>query len=142
MDKTGPAGAAFYQKETIMLQKVAGCLALPVLAAGAACAQAPAPINTVRYSCEQGKSLVAAYFEGATRTAPNGMPIPGGRVVLTLADGKQLDLPQTLSGSGIRYANADESFVFWSKGNTAFVEEGPGHAQTYKGCVGEKKAAR
>jgi len=125
-----------------MFQKVACCLALPILAAGAACAQAPAPIDTVRYSCEQGKSLVAAYFEGPTRTAPNGMPIPGGRVVLTLADGKRLDLPQTLSGSGIRYANSDESFVFWSKGNTAFVEEGPSQTQTYKGCVGEKKAAR
>ena len=40
--------------------------------------------------------------------APNGMPIPGGHVILTLADGKRLNLPQTLSGSGIRYANADE----------------------------------
>ena len=125
-----------------MFQKVAGCLALPVLAAGAACAQASAPINTVGYSCEQGKSLVAEYFDGPTRAAPNGMPIPGGRVVLTLADGKRLDLPQTLSGSGIRYANADESFIFWSKGDTAFVEEGPSQTQTYKGCVGKKKAAR
>ena len=125
-----------------MLRKAAGCLVLTVLAAGPACAQAPAPIQTVRYSCEQGKSLVAEYFDGQARTAANDMPIPGGHVVLTLAGGKQLTLPQTLSGSGIRYANADESFVFWSKGNTAFVEEGPSQTQTYKGCVGEKKAAR
>ena len=41
-----------------------------------------------------------------------------------------------------RYANADESFIFWSKGDTAFIEEGPSQTQTYKGCVGEKKAAR
>jgi membrane-bound inhibitor of C-type lysozyme len=114
----------------------------PVLAAGAASAQAPAPVNTVQYSCAQGKSLVAEYFDGATRMAPNGMPIPGGHVILTLSDGKRLNLPQTLSGSGIRYANADESFVFWSKGDTAFVEEGPKQTQTYSGCVGQKKGTR
>jgi membrane-bound inhibitor of C-type lysozyme len=134
--------AAFDPKETTMLRKIAGCLALQVFTAGAACAQAPAPLQTVRYSCEQGKSLVADYFDGPTRTAPNGMPIPGGHVVLTLPGGKRLTLPQTLSGSGIRYANSDESFVFWSKGNTAFVEEGPNHTQTYSGCVGEKKSGR
>ena len=120
-----------------MFCKVACCLALPVLAAGVAYAQAPAPVNTVQYACAQGKSLVAEYFDGATRMAPNGMPIPGGRVVLTLADGKKLNLPQTMSGSGIRYANTDESFVFWSKGDTAFVEEGPKQTQTYSGCVGK-----
>ena len=79
------------------------------------------------------------YFDGATRMAPNGMPIPGGHVVLTLADGKKLNLPQTMSGSGIRYANADESFVFWSKGDTAFVEEGPKQTVTYEKCVGKRK---
>jgi len=125
-----------------MLRKAAACLSLTVIASGTACAQAPAPVSVVQYSCEQGKSLVAEYFDGPARTAANGMPIPGGRVVLTLAGGKRLTLPQTLSGSGIRYANADESFVFWSKGDTAFVEEGPSQTQTYKGCVGEKKAAR
>jgi membrane-bound inhibitor of C-type lysozyme len=120
-----------------MFCKVACCLSLPVLAAGVACAQTAAPVNTVQYACAQGRSLVAEYFDGATRTAPNGMPIPGGHVVLTLADGKKLNLPQTLSGSGIRYANADESFVFWSKGDTAFVEEGPKQMQSYSGCVGK-----
>ena len=95
-----------------MICKVACCLVVPVLAAGAVCAQAPTPVNTVQYSCAQGKTLVAEYFDGATRMAPNGMPIPGGHVILTLADGKRLNLPQTMSGSGIRYANADESFVF------------------------------
>ena len=111
---------------------------LSLLIASAALAQAPSPVATVQYSCAQGKSLVAEYFDGPTRTAPDGRPIPGGRVLLTLADGKKLTLPQTLSGSGIRYANEGESFVFWSKGNTAFVEEGPGRAVTYRDCVGGK----
>jgi membrane-bound inhibitor of C-type lysozyme len=109
------------------------------LTAGAALAQAPSPVATVQYSCAQGKSLTAEYFDGPTRTAPDGRPIPGGRVVVTLADGKKLTLPQTLSGSGIRYANQGETFVFWSKGDTAFVEEAPNHTVTYKDCIGRKK---
>ncbi|MBI2739628.1 MAG: MliC family protein [Rhodospirillales bacterium] len=110
------------------------------LTAGAALAQtAASPVATVQYSCAEGKTLVAEYFDGPTRTAPDGRPIPGGRVILTLADGKKLALPQTLSGSGIRYANEDETFVFWSKGDTAFVEEGRNQTVTYKDCVGRKK---
>ena len=109
-------------------------LSIPVLLwsiATTVSAQSLSPVATVRYTCAQGKSLVAEYFDGATRTAPDGRPIPGGRVVLTLADGMKLTLPQTLSGSGIRYANENESFVFWSKGDTAFVEEGPSRTVTY-----------
>jgi membrane-bound inhibitor of C-type lysozyme len=113
-------------------------LVLSLAAAATASAQSAAPVATVQYSCANGKSLVAAYFDGPTRTAPDGRPIPGGRVELTLADGKKLALPQTLSGSGIRYANEGESFVFWSKGDTAFVEEGPNRAVTYENCVGKK----
>ena len=120
-------------------------LLLPLaFAAAAACssgspvkpAAAEQPVATVRYTCEQNKTIIAAYFNGPTRTAPNGQPIPGGRVDISLSDGRKLSLPQTLSGSGIRYANADESFVFWSKGDTAFVEEGK--AMTYTGCVAAK----
>jgi membrane-bound inhibitor of C-type lysozyme len=107
------------------------------LTAGVALAQAPVAI--VQYSCAEGKSLSAEYFDGPTRTAPDGRPTPGGRVIVTLADGKKLTLPQTLSGSGIRYANVGESFVFWSKGDTAFVEEGASQTVTYKDCVGSKK---
>jgi membrane-bound inhibitor of C-type lysozyme len=113
---------------------IAACLLLT-----GAPAFAQAPVATVDYRCAEGKSLSAAYFDGPTRTAPDGRPIPGGRVVLTFADGRKLDLPQTLSGSGIRYANPGETFVFWSKGDTAFIEEGPNQTVTYKDCVGKKK---
>ena len=100
------------------------------------------PFQSSNIPASRGNPWSPNISTATARTAANGMPIPGGHVVLTLAGGKRLTLPQTLSGSGIRYANADESFVFWSKGNTAFVEEGPSQTQTYKGCVGEKKAAR
>lgn len=109
-----------------------------LLVGGSAWAQSTTPVSTVRYNCAQGRTLAAEYFTGPTRTAPSGAPIPGGHVVLTLSDGKRLTLPQTLSGSGIRYANPDESFVFWSKGDTAFVEEGANRAVTYADCVGRK----
>jgi membrane-bound inhibitor of C-type lysozyme len=39
-----------------------------------------------------------------------------------------------MSGSGARYANADESFVFWNKGDTAFITEGGGK-EIYSGYV-------
>jgi membrane-bound inhibitor of C-type lysozyme len=58
-------------------------------------------------------------------------------VELTLSDGRTLALPQVMSASGARYANHDESFVFWNKGRTAFVEEAG--QQTYNGCVQTKQ---
>ena len=119
-----------------MFRTLAVAAALPLLVANTALAQAP--VATVQYKCAQGKTLTAEYFDGATRTAPDGRPIPGGRVIVTLADGKKLTLPQTMSGSGIRYANEGESFVFWSKGDTAFVEESPKQTVTYENCIGKK----
>ena len=53
-----------------------------------------------------------------------------------LSDGRVLRLPQALSASGARYANAAESIVFWNKGNTAFIEE-KGNT-TYDGCVDKR----
>ena len=125
--------------------RIIGFFLTPAIAAGAAVAQTGAPMQTVRYACDQGRTIVAEYFEGTAGVAANGMPIPGGRVSLALSDGRRFDLPQTVSGSGIRYADkadkADkaEAIVFWSKGNTAFVQEAPAQTETYTGCVGEKR---
>jgi membrane-bound inhibitor of C-type lysozyme len=81
-----------------------------------------APISTVRYQCQQNKTIVADYFDGKSSVGPDGRPIPGGRVMVQLSDGRKFSLPQTLSGSGIRYADSSGTFVFWSKGDMAFVE--------------------
>jgi membrane-bound inhibitor of C-type lysozyme len=43
-----------------------------------------------------------------------------------------------ISGSGARYANADESIVFWNKGDTAFITEGADDAMTFEDCVAIK----
>jgi membrane-bound inhibitor of C-type lysozyme len=116
---------------------------LPLAFTIAACNDAPplkappadAPMSTVRYLCQQNKTIVADFYDGKSSVAPDGRPLPGGRVVVQLSDGRTFGLPQTLSGSGIRYANSSGTFVFWSKGDTAFVEEGPQQTVTYRDCV-------
>jgi membrane-bound inhibitor of C-type lysozyme len=55
------------------------------------------------------------------------------RVNLILSDGRQLTVPHAISADGARYANANESFVFWNKGNTAFIQEQG--TTTYAGCA-------
>lgn len=100
-------------------------------------AQQQQPTATAAFACDAGKSIGATFYEGSSTPSSdtNQPPTPGGSVSLALSDGRSLTLPQTESGSGIRYANADESFIFWGKGNTAFVQEGADQQQTYTGCI-------
>ncbi len=44
-------------------------------------------------------------------------------VHLVLSDGRRISVPQVVSADGGRYANPDQSFVFWNKGTSAFVQE-------------------
>ena len=90
----------------------------------AAPALAETPIATAIYKCEGNKGIEATYFPDS--------------VDLMLTDGRSMELPQVISGSGARYANADESFVFWNKGDTAFVTEGSDDAMTFKDCLAIK----
>ncbi len=93
------------------------------------------PVATDSYRCDGGKTLTAAYFDGEQKPSakPGRPPTPGGSVALTLDDGRTLTLPQTLSGSGVRYANRDESTVFWSVGNGALLVESG--TATYDHCM-------
>jgi membrane-bound inhibitor of C-type lysozyme len=84
-------------------------------------AMADEPVSEVKYLCADGKSIEATYYSD--------------KVEPSLSDGRTMTLPQTVSGSGIRYANADESFVFWSKGNTAFATEGDPDTPAFADCV-------
>jgi membrane-bound inhibitor of C-type lysozyme len=92
---------------------------------------------TASYLCNEGKNITAKYYDGPSSTAPNGMPIPGGSVELKLSDGRTMSVPHAVSADGARYANADETFVFWSKGNTAFIQENAENNLTYTGCIAE-----
>ena len=68
------------------------------------------PLNVVSYVCSEGKTIQASYYTDS--------------VDIVLSDGRNFSLPQAMSASGARYASADESVVFWNKGNTAFITEG------------------
>jgi len=73
-------------------------------------------IADVTYSCDAGKTVRAIYKQNA--------------VNVLLSDGRNLTLPHAISADGGRYANDDESFVFWNKGTGAFIMEGAGDAAT------------
>jgi len=75
-----------------------------------------------KFACPGGKSIDATFVNG-----------PSSSVRLVLSDGRNLTLPQAMSASGARYANKDESIVFWNKGDTAFLEENG--RTTYEGCT-------
>lgn len=73
----------------------------------------------ILFECDSGKSLKAEFTTFSAR--------------LSLSDSRQITLPQAMSGSGARYTNTNETFVFWNKGNLASVEEN-GH-MTYANCL-------
>jgi membrane-bound inhibitor of C-type lysozyme len=78
----------------------------------------------VTYICNDGETIEATFYKGQQKpVAPGEPPVPSGRVKIVLSDGRKFDLPQTISADGSRYANSDESFVFWAKGDGALVRE-------------------
>ncbi len=82
--------------------------------------------KTVVFVCDGSKSVTATF--DMTSDAQVG---------LVLSDGRSMSLSHTVSADGARYANSDESIVFWNKGNTAFITEGLGSKSptTYANCV-------
>jgi len=89
----------------------------------------------VTYTCNDNKTIQASFYKGEQiPVEPGQPPIPTGSVGLVLSDGRTFDLPQTISADGSRYANSDESFVFWSVGDNAIVLENNAE-KDYKGCV-------
>jgi membrane-bound inhibitor of C-type lysozyme len=89
------------------------CVAVPALA--------EAPVASATFKCKDGKSIEATFYADL--------------VDLKLSDGRSMKVPQAMSASGARYANKDETFVFWNKGDTAFVTEGKDAKETYSGCA-------
>ncbi len=76
------------------------------------------PISTARFVCDADKSITATFYES--------------KVKLELSDFRSLEYPQLISASGARYGNEDESFIFWNKGDTAFITESG--AETHSNC--------
>jgi len=81
-----------------------------------------AEIILAKFFCQDDRFIDATFNNGNEDS-----------VELLLSDGRNLTLPRAISASGARYANDDESFVFWNKGNTAFIEEND--QMTFVDCV-------
>ena len=92
-------------------------------------------VTHVNYLCENNKTISADFYKSESKPVqPGEMPHPSGKVKLSLSDGRKFELAQTISADGGRYANEDESFIFWSKGNGAIVLEN-NIEKDYKGCI-------
>ncbi len=61
-----------------------------------------AVISSVTFKCDANKIIAAQFREY--------------NVTLELSDGRSMTIPHAISADGARYANADESFVFWTRG--------------------------
>lgn len=79
------------------------------------------PSNSVEFTCADSKNIKADFYKNFVH------------IETRIWEG--VYLPQTISASGARYANSDESIVFWNKGNTAFITEGGPDNVTYKDCM-------
>ena len=95
-----------------------------VIALMTTAALAETPVATATFKCQGGKSIATTFYASS--------------VDLKLGDGRSPKVPQAMSASGARYANKDETFVFWNKGDTAFVTEGKDGKETYSGCATAK----
>ena len=92
-------------------------------------------VAQANYICNGDKTIEASFYKGQPPPVKPGQPpVPAGSVKISLSDGRNFDLPQTISADGSRYANSDESFVFWSKGNGALVLEN-NVEKSYIGCI-------
>lgn len=83
--------------------------------------------KSTTYICKDNKIIGAKFYTQIyplpTPPKDGEPPTPTGSVDLTLSDGRGYHLLETISGSGVRYANKDESFIFWTKGIGAIVLE-------------------
>ncbi len=90
---------------------------------------------TVAYACDAGIAITATYHPGAVipPATPGEPPKSTGTVIVTLADGKKMTLPQAISADGARYANEDESTVFWNKGRGVMYTDS--NSKTSLNCI-------
>lgn len=93
--------------------------------------------KSVTYRCDGAKTIAADYYVGPAVPAPmpNEPPVPTGSVKVAIGEEPTTTLMQTISADGVRYANADESLVFWSKGNEALVMRNNVMDPAYANCT-------
>ncbi len=88
-------------------------------------------VSKATFVCNENKTITASFFVPPGSTSPE----TPGSASLVLSDGRSMTLLQTMSGSGARYASADDLLVFWNKGNTSFIQEGSAQTETFSHCT-------
>jgi len=78
--------------------------------------------TTAIFKCDGAKTIAATFY-----------PTDDKYVDLVLSDGRNMSVPHAISADGARYANTDESFVFWNVGETAFITES--NTTTFANCA-------
>ncbi len=93
-------------------------------------------LGSATYFCDAGKSIEAKFYSGKEMEAPlpGEMPQPTGTLDVSLDNGPVMNLRQTISADGVRYANSDESLVVWSKGTTVLVMRNNTMDLAYTNC--------
>ncbi|HEU5114571.1 MAG TPA: MliC family protein [Candidatus Paceibacterota bacterium] len=101
----------------------------------------PSPSRTfiaaATYFCDKGKIVSAEFYDTPTTTkpVPGEPPHPTESVDVSIGGAPTTTLAQTMSADGARFANADESLVFWNKGNTALIMRNNSMDLGYTNCA-------
>jgi membrane-bound inhibitor of C-type lysozyme len=98
--------------------------------------ESPVVTGQATYKCLDDHTVEAVFMtEGPMpESAPEQPPASNALVSLSLDGAQDILLPHAISADGSRYANDDESLVFWSKGNGAMVLQN-GAESTYQNCI-------
>ncbi|TNE36168.1 MAG: hypothetical protein EP348_07540 [Alphaproteobacteria bacterium] len=110
-------------------------LCLTSLLAACNLKKADETVSSVTYNCPSGNKMQATYITRPPTTGKDGRPVPEGSVRLSLNDGPETTLSQTIAASGIRFADKDEHLVFWSKGRDAFILRQGAIDPNFKECM-------
>ena len=97
----------------------------------------PVQIAFTNYVCDGNKNLSATYYDlpNAVVATSEAGPTPTGSVTINLPANRTVTLNQTISASGVRYTNTDQSIEFWNKGREVLFTEKTVASDLYTNCI-------
>lgn len=97
----------------------------------------PVQIAFSKYLCDNNLALSATYYDlpNASVATSEAAPTPTGTVTINLPADRTLSLNQTISASGVRYTNSDETIEFWNKGRGVLFSEKSVTPDVYTNCI-------
>ncbi|MHB1316455.1 MAG: MliC family protein [Minisyncoccota bacterium] len=96
----------------------------------------PVVVGQSTYQCANNHTMKVVFIEKGPLpvVVPGEPPASNTSVSISIDGAPIISLPQAISADGSRYANSDESLVFWIKGSGAMVLEN-GKESNYKNCI-------